>query len=125
MSKISVCIDVADKQTALQFYTEGLELELVSDQGEYIELSHDGLTVYLSEKASGSNPLLDGVAERNYARHWTPVHLDFHVDDIESTMRKIQQLGGVKEGFEQGEWGCAAFCADPFGNGFCVMQVNA
>jgi predicted enzyme related to lactoylglutathione lyase len=36
----------------------------------------------------------------------------------------VVDLGGIKEGEKSGEWGSAAFCADPFGNGFCLMQIN-
>lgn len=25
---------------------------------------------------------------------------------------------------KEGEWGAAAFCADPFGNGFCIIKLN-
>ncbi len=47
MSKISVCIDVQEKDKAVQFYTKGLGCELVKDNAEYVALVTDGLTIYL------------------------------------------------------------------------------
>lgn len=124
MTKISVCIDVSDKERAVDFYINALGLKLVNDNGAYIELSANGVSIYLSEKAAGTNPLLSDDAKRDYSRHWTPVHLDFHVEDIVGCISKIIEFGGNKEGEKGGEWGTAAFCSDPFGNGFCVLQFN-
>jgi len=125
MSKISVCIDVSEMDKAIQFYTKALGCELVKKDKEYSELIMDGLTIYLGENAAGTNPLIDGHAIRNYDRHWTPIHLDFTVSNLEQTISSIVELGGVKEGEKRGDWGSIAFCADPFGNGFCVMQTGA
>jgi len=125
MSKISVCIDVQEMQKAIQFYTKALECELVKEGEEYTELSADGLKMYLIERAAGTNPLVTGEAIRSYDRHWTPIHLDFTVSNFEQCLASIIELGGVKEGEESGEWGSAAFCADPFGNGFCLMQYKS
>lgn len=128
MTKVSACIDVSDKNKAIKFYTEGLGLELVKDSNGYVELSSEGLSIYLGEKAAGTNPLSEGAAgtaERNYDRHWTPVHLDFHVSNVAECVDKILALGGKKEDFKSGDWGSVAICADPFGNGFCVLQTNS
>lgn len=124
MAKVTICIDVADKTSAQAFYTQALGCELVKESDTHVELSADGTTIYLGEHAAGSNPLTLQKAARSYDRHWTPVHLDFIVDDIDVSMAKILELGGVKEGESQGEWGAAAFCADPFGNGFCILKYN-
>jgi len=125
MSKISVCIDVLEMQKAIQFYTKALECELVMEGEEYTELSADGLKMYLIERAAGTNPLVTGEAVRSYDRHWTPIHLDFAVSNFEQCLASVIELGGEKEGEESGDWGSAAFCADPFGNGFCVMQYKS
>lgn len=124
MSRISVCIDVSNIEIAIKFYTQALGCELVKEGEEYTELSFDGLKMYLAKRDSGSNPLIVGESSRNFERHWTPVHLDFHVSNIESCVDKINELGGKKEGESSGDWGSVAFCADPFGNGFCVMQYK-
>lgn len=124
MSRISVCIDVSNMENAITFYTQSLGCELVKEGEEYTELSFDGLKMYLAKRESGSNPLIIGESSRSFERHWTPVHLDFHVSDIKNCVDKIIELGGIKEKESSGDWGSVAFCADPFGNGFCVMKHN-
>ena len=125
MTKISVCIDVSEMEKAIQFYTKALDCKLVEKKEQYTELLADGLTIYLAENAAGTNPLMNGKVTRNYDRHWTPVHLDVHVSDLEKHVSMVEQLGGIKEGEQSGDWGSIAFCADPFGNGFCLMQYNS
>lgn len=125
MPNISVCIDVSKMKKAIQFYCKALGCKLVKEGEEYTELSADGLKMYLIERAAGTNPLVVGEAARNYERHWTPIHLDFAVPNIEQCVASILEMGGVREGEESGDWGSAAYCADPFGNGFCVMQYNS
>jgi len=125
MAKISICIDVSEMEKAILFYTKALGCDLIEKKQQYTELAIDGVTLYLSENAAGSNPLMNGDSVRNFDRHWTPIHLDFHVDDIKQCVATVVELGGVKEGEKSGDWGTAAFCADPFGNGFCVMQYNS
>jgi len=124
MVKISVCIDVSEMETAIQFYAKALGCDLVEKKEQYTELSASGLTVYLAENAAGTNPLVKGNATRHYERHWTPIHLDFHVPDLKKSVSMVMELGGVKEGEKSGDWGSVAFCADPFGNGFCLMQYS-
>jgi len=125
MAKISVCIDVPEMEKAIQFYTKALGCELVQKKEQYTELLADGLTIYLAENAAGTNPLIIGEAARSYKRHWTPIHLDVHVSDLEKCVSIVVELGGIKEGEKCGDWGAVAFCADPFGNGFCLMQYNS
>lgn len=125
MSKISVCIDISEMKKGIKFYTEALGCQLIKEGDEYTELSFDGLKMYLIARENGTNPLITGEAVRNYERHWTPIHLDFHVSNIDQCISSIIELGGVKEGESSGDWGSAAFCADPFGNGFCVMEYNS
>lgn len=124
MSKLSICIDVSDMEKAINFYTKALACDLKEKGDEYSELFFDGVKIYLIEKAQGSNPLIRGKATRNYERHWTPIHLDFHVSNLSQAVASIVELGGIKEDEKSGDWGSAAFCADPFGNGFCIMQYN-
>jgi predicted enzyme related to lactoylglutathione lyase len=51
------------------------------------------------------------------------VHLDIHVEDVEAALAKALRAGAIKEQFlENPEHGSAAFCTDPFGNGFCILE---
>jgi predicted enzyme related to lactoylglutathione lyase len=60
---------------------------------------------------------------RNYRRHWTPVHLDFEVEDLLSTVERAIRAGAKLEGEVLSfSWGRLALMSDPFGHGFCVLQ---
>jgi predicted enzyme related to lactoylglutathione lyase len=77
----------------------------------------------LLEKPAGSKPAPDSDDRRQYGRHWTPVHLDFHVDDLPATLERVLALGAKREQlFENHEHGSIAFCSDPFGHGFCLIE---
>ena len=121
--KISVSIDVSNLKKAEAFYVEALGCQKVRDQGSnMIVLSVDNADIYLQEKEAGTKPLTSNNTVRDYERHWTPVHLDFLCDNVDELVVKILEHGGLHEGGESGDWGSIAYCADPFGNGFCVIN---
>ncbi|WP_390233143.1 VOC family protein [Vibrio sp. F74] len=123
MIKISVSIDVSDLKNAETFYVEALGCKKVRDQGAImVVLSVENAEIYLQEKQVGSKPLVSSNVVRDYERHWTPVHLDFLCTNVNERVSKILELGGSHEGGESGEWGSIAHCADPFGNGFCLIN---
>ena len=123
MIKITVSIDVSDLKKAETFYIEALGCKKVRDQGSsMVVLSVENSDLYLQEKAAGTKPLRTSDVVRDYERHWTPVHLDFISDNIDEIVAKIVKLGGSHEGGDSGDWGSIAYCADPFGNGFCVIN---
>ena len=123
MIKISVSIDVSDLKQAETFYVEALGCKKVRDQGaNMVVLSVENSDIYLQEKKGGTKPLVSSGVVRDYGRHWTPVHLDFLCENIDEIVAKILKLGGFHEGGESGDWGSIAYCADPFGNGFCVIN---
>ena len=123
MIKISVSIDVSNLKKAETFYVEALGCKKVRDQGSnMVVLSVENCDIYLQEKESGTNPLDSGSVVRDYERHWTPVHLDFICENVDELVSKILKSGGEHEGGDSGDWGSIAYCADPFGNGFCVIN---
>lgn len=123
MIKISVSIDVSSLKKAEAFYVEALGCKKVRDQGSNMAvLSTENCNIYLQEKEAGTKPLVSSEVVRDYKRHWTPVHLDFLTKDIDVVVERVLQLGGLHEGGESGDWGSIAYCADPFGNGFCVIN---
>lgn len=84
-------------------------------------LDADNLTVCMHEKAAGTKSSPDGDVRR-YERHWTPVHLDLHVADLDEVLVKVRAEGGLVESeFREQGPKPVAFCSDPFGNGFCVI----
>lgn len=123
MIKISVSIDVSNLKKAETFYVEALGCKKVRDQGSnMVVLSVENSDIYLQEKEPGTKPLVSSSVARDYERHWTPVHLDFICDNVDEILSKILKFGGLHEGGESGDWGSIVYCADPFGNGFCVIN---
>lgn len=122
MIRVSISIDVPDLQAAEKFYTDALNCRKLRDQGKMVVLSTDNADIYLLEKEAGSEPLASADTVRDYGRHWTPVHLDFLCENVDELVAKVVACGGTHEGGESGEWGAIAHCADPFGNGFCLIN---
>jgi predicted enzyme related to lactoylglutathione lyase len=118
-----VNIDVADLAMAAQFYCDGLGLSVGRKFSGVIELIGGPTPIYLLARDAGSAALPDGSARRTYARHWTPVHLDFITEDIDAAIARAVAAGAVLERPVRDEaWGRIALLADPFGNGFCLIQ---
>ena len=123
MIKISVSIDVSNLRKAETFYVEALGCKKARDQGSnMVVLSVENSDIYLQEKEPGTKPIISSSVVRDYERHWTPIHLDFICDNVDELVSKILKLGGFHEGGDSGDWGAIAYCADPFGNGFCVIN---
>jgi predicted enzyme related to lactoylglutathione lyase len=88
-----------------------------------VVLRADNADICLLEKRAGSQASSCTAETRHYERHWTPVHLDIHVDDLEFALAKALAAGAKREQvFENPEHGSVAFCSDPFGHGFCLIE---
>jgi predicted enzyme related to lactoylglutathione lyase len=123
-SSALVNIDVGELAAATAFYCDALGLSVGRRFGDAaVELLGSSAVIYLLAKPGGS-PAAPSIAQRrDYARHWTPVHLDFVVPDIEPALDRARRAGGVLEGdVTSQKWGRIALMADPFGNGFCLVQ---
>lgn len=121
---VLINIDVADLAAAERFYCKALGLEPGRRLGATIvELRGASSTIYLLAKEGGSV----GAAgqSRDYSRHWTPVHLDFVVADIEEAVASAETAGALGEGgIDTHSWGRIAQFADPWGNGFCLIEFR-
>jgi predicted enzyme related to lactoylglutathione lyase len=63
---------------------------------------------------------------RDYARHWTPVHLDFVTDAIEPAIARAAAAGAhLETPIGSHAWGRIAGLSDPWGNGFCILEFTA
>lgn len=124
---IRICIDVPDLERAIAFYTDGLGLRLGRRLGgDWAELLGAGSAVDLLTNPAGTAPLGESHAQRrDYARHWTPVHLDFVVDDVEAALQRLLKLGATLERpVQERRWGRMANLADPFGHGIDLLQFR-
>ena len=120
-----VNIDVPELEKAIGFYTRALGLTVGRRFGEDgAELLGASSRIYLLAKPAGTVPA-PGARPRNYARHWTPVHLDFVVPDVDAAVERAVEAGAkVDEPATDRVWGRIAILADPFGHGFCVLQFS-
>ena len=130
MAKALINIDVDDLDKAVAFYTVAFGLQLGRRLGgEAVELLGAEAPFYLLRKAADTPAFLSGAADvprRSYARHWTPVHLDFTVDDLDASVARAESAGATTEGpFQVHAWGRIALLADPFGHGFCLIELSA
>jgi predicted enzyme related to lactoylglutathione lyase len=117
-------IDVADLERAEAFYVAALGLRVGRRFGSGgVELLGASAPIYLLRKPSASTPGEGVPGRRTYQRHWTPVHLDFVVADLEIAARKAEAAGARREGgIRTADWGRIATFADPFGHGFCLIE---
>ena len=119
----SVTIDVPQIDEGLRFYRDALGLaEVARPIPAYVILDCGGSQIGLIEKAAGTSPARGSSDVRRYERHWTPVHIDLHVDDLERALARALQGGATcEQKFEGAGRPAIAFCSDPFGNGFCII----
>ncbi len=127
MPGMRVCVDVDDLDRGLAFYTRAFGLTQGRRQGdEWAELLGAPCPLDLLAKPPGTSAFPTGTRGlRSYDRHWTPVHLDFAVDDIEVAIARAVAAGATLErAAERKPWGRIALFADPFGHGFCLLQFE-
>lgn len=127
MAGLLLNIDVPDMEQGIAFYTAafGLEVGRRFDSG-FVELVGRDVPIYLLCKEVGTPIGPAGGGSRSYERHWSPVHADFLVDDIEAATTRAVAAGAVQEGETcDAPYGRLAMFADPFGHGFCLIQFNA
>ncbi len=123
MTELLVNIDVDDLERATAFYTKAFELAVKRRFGAAgVELGGANASVFLLVKKAGTIPAA-GASARDYRRHWTPVHLDFIVDDVAAARARILAAGATAETeIQTHAYGKIAQFADPFGNGICVIE---
>ncbi|MBI1949747.1 MAG: VOC family protein [Acidobacteria bacterium] len=126
MPELLVNIDVEDLERGIAFYVHGLGLKPGRRLGPQArEILGASSPIYLLANRGGTRPFAEGTSRRDYGRHWTPVHLDFAVDDLQSAVDRALAAGGRMEGpIDERAWGRLARMADPFGHGFCLLQFK-
>jgi uncharacterized glyoxalase superfamily protein PhnB len=115
-------IDVPDLSAAEALYTTAFGLAAARRFGDGgVELLGAQAPIYLLHNPSGSIAAAD--APRDYARHWTPVHLDVVVDSLEPALARALQAGLAQEtDIRETNWGRIVRLADPWGHGWCLLQ---
>lgn len=115
-------VDVPDLARAEAFYTGAFGLKVTRRFGQGgAELSGWPAKLYLLEKPAGS--VGAGRDLRRYERHWSPVHLDVVVDDLDAALARALAAGAAAETpIREDVWGRIVVLADPFGHGLCLIQ---
>ena len=119
-----VNVDVDDLARAERFYREAFDLHPGRRFGAFaLELLGGPTPIYLLAKAAGTPVAPAAAGTRTYERHWTPLHLDFVVADVEAAVQRALAAGArLERAIETHAWGRIALMADPFGHGFCLLQ---
>ncbi len=119
-----VNLDVDDLEKATRFYCSAFGLRLGRRFGAFgVELLGTCIPIYLLVKAAGTPASDETSQRRTYERHWTPVHLDFVVEEIEPAVENAVSVGArLERPIATHKWGKLALMADPFGHGFCFLQ---
>jgi predicted enzyme related to lactoylglutathione lyase len=117
-------IDVPDVEAGVRFYTAAFGLKVGRRFGtDFVELLGWPAPVYLLTKAAGT--VGAGSDLRRYVRHWTPVHPDIVVEDVDAAVERAVAAGAKLEApAKDTAYGRIAMLGDPFGHGFCLLQFN-
>lgn len=121
---VLINIDVGDLERATTFYCSTFDLTSGRRFGTFgVELLGARAPIFLLCKALGTPVAVSTDQKRSYERHWSPVHLDFVVDEIEAAVATALSNGAkIESPVATHSWGKLAVMADPFGHGFCFVQ---
>jgi predicted enzyme related to lactoylglutathione lyase len=124
--ELRICIDVPDLDRAIAFYSEALGLRAGRRNGGlWAEMLGAGCPVDLLPVEGGSVASPAAAGLRDFGRHWTPVHLDLAVADLEAAVQRAVGAGATLERpIVVRKWGRMANLADPFGHGFCLLEFQ-
>jgi lactoylglutathione lyase len=122
--KVLINVDVPDLAQAQAFYT--VAFGWVAGRrlgGQVQELLGPDVPVYLLCKHAGTQGA--GSSQRDYGRHWTPVHADLVVEDLDTALQRALGAGARLEGeVRAAAWGRIAQLADPYGHGWCLIEFT-
>ena len=119
-----VNLDVDDLDKATGFYSHAFGLRIGRRFGNHgVEMLEGPAPIYLLVKSTGTPASQTTAQRRSYERHWTPVHLDFVVHEIEPAIERAVSAGArLENSLAAHKWGKLALMVDPFGHGFCFVQ---
>lgn len=126
MARLLINIDVDDMERAVAFYTAAFELHVGRRfDRAFVELLGAEAPFYLLQKGAKTPPFPGAESGRSYARHWTPLHLDLVVADLDAALARAVAAGATVESPPSDHaYGRLALLADPFGHGFCLLEFR-
>jgi predicted enzyme related to lactoylglutathione lyase len=124
MLEVHAYVEVEDTEAGVAFYTAALGLTVRRRlTPRWVELDGARIPIFILGNRPESFDAGGVEIAREFTRHWTPVHLDFIVDDLEPWVRRAREVGAVVEREESYDAFRMANCSDPFGNGFDLIEV--
>jgi catechol 2,3-dioxygenase-like lactoylglutathione lyase family enzyme len=119
MTTILICIDVDNAELAVRFYRDGLGLTLLASGPGWAKMALGDQIFILGIPWSKEGPV-----PHDYQRHWTPLHLDFVVDDFDAAVERALRAGATLDRpvLRRADRGDMANMSDPSGNGFDLIQ---
>ena len=126
MLTVHAYIEVTDLQRGIEFYCGGLGLTQRRQLGpRWVELSGANLPIFLLADRPAVAEIGATRVQRNFGRHWTPVHLDFIVTNLDEMVGRLCNLGAsLDREIQIREYGRIANMGDPFGNGFDLIEFS-
>lgn len=118
-------LDVPDLPAAVAFYQQALGLSVGRRlfEGAVVEMLGAAVPLYLLCKSAATQPCPGQGVQRDYRRHWMPLHLDVVVDDLDAALALAITAGARQEGeIHEYDWGRLVTLSDPFGHGLCFVQ---
>jgi predicted enzyme related to lactoylglutathione lyase len=109
----------------LAFYVGGLGLrELRRFTPRWVDLASARIPIHLLARPQPTFTAGAATLRRDYVRRWTPVHLDFGVEDLQPAVDRAVAAGGVldRDIVVHHYWRMANV-ADPFGNGVDLIEL--
>jgi len=127
MGSLIINIDVPDLDVGVSFYTTalGFALRRFLFNRTVAEPSGSAVRLFLLLQPAGSIAVRCTTVTRNYSDHWTPVHLDIGVEDLDAAVARAIAAGAVPSGSVADHvFGRMVGMRDPFGHGFCLIEFN-
>jgi predicted enzyme related to lactoylglutathione lyase len=126
MPEVHVYIEIDDVERGVAFYVDGIGLqERRRLTPRWVELAGAQVPIHLLARPEPTFATGGHLLRKDFARHWTPIHLDFAVGDLDAAVERAVAAGATLERTvdERGLW-CLAALADPFGHGFDLIELS-
>jgi predicted enzyme related to lactoylglutathione lyase len=121
--EVHVYIEIDDLERGIAFYVDGLGLSVKRRLTErWVELAGAQMPIHLLARPEPEFETGEHVLRKDFSRHWTPIHLDFVVEDLDAAVERAVRAGATVERRVEypGLWRMVAL-ADPFGNGIDLI----
>jgi predicted enzyme related to lactoylglutathione lyase len=125
--QLLINIDVPDLAAAIVFYKTGLGFTLrrMLFEATVAEMESAAGRVFLIQHDAGSIAVTGTLIARDYSTHWTPVHLDIAVEDLDAAVARARAAGAdLSVPISRHRFGDIARMRDPFGHGFCLIKFS-